>query len=249
MKKELIFFIPLVLWLTTSCTTRENKQATQFIQELGIRLPANNACYVIYIPGNGCSSCIQGAINDIRESQDTLFVFACNSEKDFYLQSKKKPLLFPNLILDKKHAAARAKITSTYPIVFLFVNGKYVSQWPYSHKQNNSLLQNTSIKLNKNELNLGLCKQGMLYKDTIRITNTGDRTLIINKIYSSCDCTKVEWENKQIKTMQHFDLYITFTAEEQGTFERYITIDCNTKDSPIEILIRGHVEEEYSTSS
>lgn len=49
--------------------------------------------------------------------------------------------------------------------------------------------------------------------------------------------------------MQHFDLYITFTAEEQGTFERYITIDCNTKDSPIEIPIRGHVEEEYSISS
>ena len=42
--------------------------------------------YVVVIPGNGCGSCIQDAIDEIEEFDDTAYVFICNSEKDFYLQ-------------------------------------------------------------------------------------------------------------------------------------------------------------------
>ena len=241
MKHRFIPFISVILFLVVGCTTKEEKQAFQFIQELDIELPVHvDSCYVIHIPGNGCSGCIQGAINEIKESEDTIFVFACNSEKEFYLQSGKKAPLFSNLILDKNHAAARAKIATTYPIVFLFVNGKYDSQWPYSRNKNLTK-EYTTVKLSKNELNLGTCREGMLYKDTVRITNTGDTDLIIDKVYSSCDCTTVEWENKQVKPQQFIDLYITFKAEEPGDFERYVSIDCNVSDSPIEISVRGHV--------
>ena len=242
-KQKFIPFIFVIHFLVLGCATKEEKQAFQFIQELDIELPVHvDSCYVIHIPGNGCSGCIQGAINDIKESEDTIFVFACNSEKEFYLQSRKKASLFSNLILDKNHAAARAKIATTYPIVFLFVNGKYDSQWPYSRNKNLTK-EYTTINLNKSELDLGTCTEGLSYKDTVRITNTGDTDLIIDNIYSSCECTTVECETKEVKPQHYLELYITFKAEEQGDFERYITIDCNVNDSPIEIPIRGHVME------
>ena len=248
MKQKFIPFISIILFLVVGCATKEEKQAFQFIQELDIELPAHvDSCYVIHIPGNGCNGCIQGAINDIKESEDTIFVFSCNSEKEFYLQSRKKSSLFSNLILDKNHAATRAKIATTYPIVFLFVDGKYDSQWPYSRNKNLAK-EYTTIKLNKSELDLGTCTEGLLYKDTVRITNTGDTDLIIDKVYSSCDCTTVEWENKQVKPQQFIDLYITFKAEEPGDFERYVTIDCNVSDSPVEIPIKGYVKGKNFTS-
>ena len=67
--------------------------------------------------------------------------------------------------------------------------------------------------------------------------------LIIDKIYSSCDCTSVEWENKEINPQHYIYLYITFKAEEPGDFEHYVTIDCNVSDSLIEISVRGHIME------
>ena len=89
-KQKFIPFIFVIHFLVLGCATKEEKQAFQFIQELDIELPVHvDSCYVIHIPGNGCSGCIQGAINDIKESEDTIFVFVCNSAKEFYLQSRK----------------------------------------------------------------------------------------------------------------------------------------------------------------
>ncbi|MEY8585875.1 hypothetical protein [Phocaeicola sartorii] len=46
----------------------KNKYIRQLVQEeTGICLPnASDSCFLIIIPGNGCSSCIQGAMDQYQ---------------------------------------------------------------------------------------------------------------------------------------------------------------------------------------
>lgn len=86
--------------------------------------------------GKWCGSCIQDAIDEIEEFDDTAYVFICNSEKDFYLQSGgKKASSFRNLYLDKKKITARLDMVQTYPNVYLLTNGDLISKTPYKSRK------------------------------------------------------------------------------------------------------------------
>ena len=87
---------------------------------VGICLPnVSDSCFLIIIPGNGCGSCIQEAMDHIREATDTIYVFMCDTEKDFFLLSGgKKSTDFNNLYLDKDKVSARLKMVTTFPMVY-----------------------------------------------------------------------------------------------------------------------------------
>lgn len=59
-------------------------------------------------------------MDNIREATDTIYVFMCDTEKDFFLLSGgKKSTDFNNLYLDKDKVSARLKMVTTFPMVLL----------------------------------------------------------------------------------------------------------------------------------
>ena len=114
----------LIVLTSYGCLSDEDKCIRQLVQETGICLPnASDSCFLIIIPGNGCGSCIQEAMDHIREATDTIYVFMCDTEKDFFLLSGgKKSTDFNNLYLDKDKVSARLKMVTTFPMAVSYTH-------------------------------------------------------------------------------------------------------------------------------
>ena len=161
----------LLLWmiLGCSCTSNDEKHIRILMDELEIEFTnQSDSNYVVVIPGNGCGSCIQDAIDEIEEFDDTVYVFICNSEKDFYLQSGgKKASSLKNLYLDKKKITARLDMVQTYPNVYLLVNGNLISKTPYKSRKRLAEKQKpTAVTIDKDCIDFGRIELGKIYKLT-----------------------------------------------------------------------------------
>ena len=155
---------------------------------VGICLPnVSDSCFLIIIPGNGCGSCIQEAMDNIREATDTIYVFMCDTEKDFFLLSGgKKSTDFNNLYLDKDKVSARLKMVTTFPMVYFLKDGKYVERRPYQRPTAESRKRMTTLTADKQYIDWGSFRQAEIQEEKVILTNTGTDTLYINAIESSC---------------------------------------------------------------
>lgn len=242
--KRTVWIVLCSIILGCSCTSSDEKHIKTLMHELGIEFTnQSDSNYVVIIPGNGCESCIQDAVDEIHESEDTAYVFICNSEKDFYLQSGgKKATFFKNLYLDKKKISAQLDMIQTYPNVYLFIDGHLVSKTPYkSPKQQTIKQKSTIVTIDKNCLDFGRIEFGKTYKDSILIRNVGQVPLYIYRVYSSCECTELEYTSKVLSPSEHTIFHVTFRPDVKGEIERLIFIDCNVKEESLEIPIKGVV--------
>lgn len=240
--KRTIWIALCSIILGCSCTSSEEKHIKILMHELGIEFTnPSDSNYVVIIPGNGCESCIQSAINEMQESEDTAYVFICDSEKEFYLQSGgKKASSFRNLRLDKKGKTAQFNMIQTYPNVYLLIDGHLISKTPYqSKKQLITKQKQTIATISMNCIDFGKIEFSKTYKDSIYISNIGQAPLYINQVYSSCECTKVEFSSKVIAPSERGVFYVTFQPDVKGEIERFIYIDCNIKEKSLEIPIKG----------
>lgn len=241
-----MFYFMLFLLLLSSCKTKEARQLELLMNELGINFTCPSASnVVVIIPTAGCASCIQGALNDVRESCDTAFVLLGTSKKEFSLLYKGKKLpTYNNVYLAKNIMSLASDLMLTYPIAYLLKEGKYVSMTPYepSRKLQTIDKPNTAVHLNKQKIELGDISIDKTYMDSVSITNSGIKDLHIIDIESSCECTQVKFDKHLLTPSETMNLYITFQPEDKGYFERYVSIHCNVSNSPIEILISGRVK-------
>ena len=241
---SMIWIIVCLIMFGCSCTSSEENHLKILMNEMGIEfVNPSDSNYVIVIPGNGCGSCIQDAIAEIEEYDDIAYVFVCDSEKDFYLQSGgKKASSFKNLYLDKKKITAQLKMIQTYPNVYLLDNGRLISTTPYKsmRKQVTRQLQ-TNISIDKGYIDFGEIELGKTYKDSIRIVNTGKEPLYINGVHSSCECTEVKYDSNVIAPTEYSTLHVIFRPDIKGKIERLIFIDCNIKEESLEIPVKGIV--------
>jgi len=215
------------------------------MKELGITFPENplpNS--IVVIPGNGCGSCIQGAINDIHESVDTAYVLICHSEKELRLLTGEKNISsFNNVYLDKKNVSIYENQVLTYPVIYTIKNDGSIVYEPYTaQKRTSTNVRLTMMDISPASIELGTISKNRVYKDSVKITNIGKDTLFIEDIQSSCECTQVDWKKEPIAPSETVWLYITFRPDMIGEFERYVTVYSNVKQSPIEIPIKGTIK-------
>ena len=234
----------LIVLTSYGCLSDEDKCIRQLVQETGICLPnASDSCFLIIIPGNGCGSCIQKAMDHIREATDTIYVFMCDTEKDFFLLSGgKKSTDFNNLYLDKDKVSARLKMVTTFPMVYFLKDGKYVERWPYQRPSAESRKRMSTLTADKQYIDWGSFRQAEIQEEKVILTNIGTDTLYISAIESSCECTTVQWVDSPVTPGECTTLTIHFRAEEKGEFERFIHVHCNVPESPIEISVKGKVQ-------
>lgn len=76
---------------------------------------------------------------------------------------------------------------------------------------------------------------------TFKITNQGDKPLVIANVTTSCGCTVAEWTKAPIAPGQTGVVSSTFDAKTLGRFHKSIGIYCNAADKPFYLSIRGEV--------
>ena len=75
-----------------------------------------------------------------------------------------------------------------------------------------------------------------------RLTNEGNNLLVIQDVTTSCGCTKVSYSKEPVRPGAPLELTVTYEAEEKGHFNKMITVYCNTKASPLRLMIAGNAK-------
>ncbi|MDZ4823597.1 MAG: DUF1573 domain-containing protein [Flavobacteriales bacterium] len=90
---------------------------------------------------------------------------------------------------------------------------------------------------------------GQIKKDSeaicsFKVTNTGDQPLIISKCKASCGCTVPECDPTPILPGAANEIKVQYKTDKLGTFNKFITITSNSKDSTeVKVRIKGEVIE------
>jgi len=100
----------------------------------------------------------------------------------------------------------------------------------------------TTMVFDTLEIDLGLLKYNQPEKATYTFTNTGTHPLIIYSVTASCGCTAVEWQEKVIRPGKTSTITVTYDAVHQGQFRKTVYVYTNTKNSSIELTLKGTVE-------
>lgn len=76
---------------------------------------------------------------------------------------------------------------------------------------------------------------------TFRITNKGNKPLVISNVTTSCGCTVADWTKEPIAPGKTGVVSSTFDAKAIGRFQKSVGIYCNASDKPLYLAIRGEV--------
>ena len=104
------------------------------------------------------------------------------------------------------------------------------------------LSENTTVRLEQTDFDLGTMKQGEAAIVKTKIHNTGDAPFKIHKLEASCECTTVEYSQGAVSPNKALELEITQIAEDMGEFYRVVYIYGNTEQSPLTIMLEGEVK-------
>ncbi len=76
---------------------------------------------------------------------------------------------------------------------------------------------------------------------TFKVTNNGNKPLVITKVYTSCGCTVADWTTSPIEPGGTGVVSSTFDAKALGHFQKSVGIYCNASGEPIYLTLRGEV--------
>ena len=100
----------------------------------------------------------------------------------------------------------------------------------------------TTVVFDTLVMDLGILIYNKPEKAIYNFTNTGTHPLIIYRVTASCGCTEVEWPEKVIRPEKTGTITITYDAAHQGQFRKTVYVHANTKNSPIELTLKGTVD-------
>lgn len=103
--------------------------------------------------------------------------------------------------------------------------------------------QPTTIKAERDSLDLGIVKYGEKKHAVFKIENRGDSPLIIKDVRTSCGCTNATWDKHPVKPGKTTEISVVFEPNSLGKFIKSIDILCNIPEQVYSLKILGQVEE------
>ncbi len=100
------------------------------------------------------------------------------------------------------------------------------------------------LKLSQHSLDFGVIPVGKKKIVEVTITNTGVKPLIITDTYTNCGCTSVDYPQEPIMPKKTGKLIITYDADEEGFFNKTITIYSNAENKKEMIKFQGIVSKD-----
>lgn len=163
----------------------------------------------------------------------------CFDEKDDFNTLNRFPsdITFQAFLLDKNNKV----VTVGNPIYHPKVKELYLQHITGNLKKSTDTPKTTVslLETNKNFGNVPLNEnRGHIFK----LVNSGNKPLVIHDVTTSCGCTKVEYNKAPVRPGRTLDLKVIYDAEEKGFFRKNLTVYCNVKESPLNLVIEGTVE-------
>ena len=246
MKKRSLFVALLMVMVgLMGCNMKTGERLIPLLAEkVGIeRALLNNAHYLVVVPQTSCGTCIEMIKQEMKLSDDTLFVVSCQSPKDFFLLTGKRINDLPNAFIDQEGVIHQLGLAKNTPMVYQIEEGKYTSYMPLEGKQGaESGLPFTQVDVDVKEIDFASFPFDEEKRKTIVLTNTGNENLKVDDVIASCSCLKVIKSNRLISPKDTLHLDITFRADTKGEFIRDIFIYGNFSNSPLEVFVKGFVE-------
>jgi len=100
----------------------------------------------------------------------------------------------------------------------------------------------TTIQITTKELDLGRIKIKEKTTGHFLIKNSGEKPFVIYSAQSSCGCTQVDFEKAPLKQGKSTEINIIMTPDSKGFFHKTVEVYSNTKDSPIQLSVKGIAE-------
>lgn len=100
----------------------------------------------------------------------------------------------------------------------------------------------TSIQLDQALINFSSATMLNNNYKFLVLKNIGKSPLIIYNINSSCKCISTEYDKKSVKPGEAIKIKIVLSSNLNKFINEYISIKCNSKDSPIKVLIKGNFQ-------
>ena len=76
-----------------------------------------------------------------------------------------------------------------------------------------------------------------------KFTNTGDAPLVISSVQASCGCTVTEYSKEPIAPGAEGFVKATYNAAKVGVFTKTVTVNANTDENAVQLVIKGEVVE------
>lgn len=110
----------------------------------------------------------------------------------------------------------------------------------------------TNIDFKKEKIDFGEILADKSVSTIFEFSNTGESSLLIKEVTTSCGCTVPEWPKGIIKPHESGEIKIVYDAKYPGRFNKTITVVYNGRKSPQQLIIKGEVaypEEEKKPAS
>lgn len=241
---QLLLLLVFMMMILPGCSSLPNKELNQLISSLGIEYDGNEPLKtMVLIPGNGCHSCIKNAIDDIHQSQDTIYVVACKSEKEFHLLTGIQAKNYSNVYLDKNSLSSALGFIETAPIIIVLNKGK-IKEMKAFHKETEqeSAKNGASLKVSQTHINFGTIKKEEVTEFNVIFENNGTDTLHITEIELSCECLSSSYSSLNLEIGEKKTVTFQLTPDNSGEIFRTITLYGNFQESPLEIEVNGLVK-------
>jgi hypothetical protein len=93
-----------------------------------------------------------------------------------------------------------------------------------------------ALVVKEDYFDFGDIKQGAVVEHVFQFTNTGDSTLLLQKVYSTCGCTIPSYPKEGIAPGQSGQITVKFNSEgKMGLNNKIITIMSNAKNIAAEV--------------
>ncbi|MBR4553199.1 MAG: DUF1573 domain-containing protein [Bacteroidaceae bacterium] len=99
------------------------------------------------------------------------------------------------------------------------------------------------IKFDKTSHNFGTFAETTPQTVTFTFTNTGDKPLIIQQVFTSCGCTAYDYTKTEIKPGEKGIVTATYNGKGQatGSVKKVITVRSNASNSIVRLYIEGNM--------
>ena len=105
--------------------------------------------------------------------------------------------------------------------------------------QNTETKIQTSASLDRTIHNFGTITKDSISSTVFKVTNNGNKPLLITRISLSCGCTDVIWDKQPIKPGESTIIKAEIKPNDIGYFSKNLVIYCNSINSPIVLTLKG----------
>lgn len=75
-------------------------------------------------------------------------------------------------------------------------------------------------------------------------TNDSEEDLVVNKVSTTCGCTRPSWPEEPVKPGESGRIGISYNTKIEGRFQKSMTVYSNAENSPVKLFIKGNVKKQ-----